>query len=63
MNRFEAIDKALEINALVQQNKFGEAMLAIGMTDEQFPEGESVEELLQAFQVRFADLIRKAGIE
>lgn len=63
MNRFEAIDKLYKVQKLIDKELFGQAMLEIGMTDEQFPEGQSLEELLQAFQVRVADLMKVAGVK
>jgi hypothetical protein len=63
VNRFEALDTLYKVNKLIQEDQFGQAMIAIGMNDEAFPEGQSLEELLQAFQVRIADLMRVAGIK
>ena len=63
MNRFEAIDKLYKVQKLIDKELFGQAMLEIGMNDEQFPEGQSLEELLQAFQVRVADLMKVAGVK
>lgn len=63
MNRFEAIDKLYKVQKLIDKDLFGQAMLEIGMNDDQFPEGQSLEELLQAFQVRVADLMKVAGVK
>lgn len=63
MNRFEAIDKIYKIQELMDQKQLGQAMIEAGMTDEQFPDGQSLEELLQAFQVRVADLMKLAGLK
>jgi len=63
LNRFEAIDKLYKVQKLIDKELFGQAMLEIGMNDEQFPEGQSLEELLQAFQVRVADLMKVAGVK
>jgi hypothetical protein len=63
VNRFEAIDKLYKVQKLIDKEQFGQAMLEIGMNDDQFPEGQSLEELIQAFQVRVADLMRVAGVK
>lgn len=62
INRFEAIDLLIKIQRLLNEEKYGEAMMAIGMDDSVFPEGQTLEEIFQAFQVRLSDLAKQAGV-
>jgi hypothetical protein len=63
MTRFEALDLLIEIRELLQRNKYGEAMARIGMHEDIFDKDQSIRELMDAFQVRYVDLARYAGIE
>lgn len=63
LTRFEALDLLTEVNTLVSEQKFGAAMTLIGMDDQAFSPEQSLDELLQVFMVRFADLARQAGVD
>jgi len=63
LNRFEALDLLYEVNKLVNEQKFGAAMQLIGMDDAAFAPEQTMDEMLQVFMVRFADLARQAGID
>lgn len=63
MDRFEAIDKLSKVQQLIEAKRYGEAMREVGMTDDQFPHGQSFDELFQVFQVRVHDLKKIAGLE
>ena len=63
LSRFEALDLLYDVNQLVNQQKFGAAMKLIGMDDAAFAPEQPLDEMLQVFMVRFADLARQAGID
>lgn len=63
MNRFEALDAVYKINELLEEKRLGEAMQVAGMTEELFPEGATLSELIEIFQVRLTDLMKIAGIK
>jgi hypothetical protein len=63
MTRFEALALLQKVSMLISQEKIFEAMAAIVMDDSVFPEGQKLEEIFQAFEVRLADLMKYAGIK
>lgn len=62
MNRFEALDKLAKVQKLMDDQRYGQAMQEVGMNDDLFPDGQSLDELFGAFMVRVADLCKIAGL-
>lgn len=63
LDRFEALDLLVKVQAELEAGRYGTAMKLVGMTDDLFPEGQTLEELTQAFSVRLGDLTKKAGLQ
>jgi hypothetical protein len=63
LTRFEALDLLIAVHSLLRQERYGEAMETIGMTDDIFESDQSLHELMQAFQIRYIDLARYVGID
>lgn len=63
LTRFEALDLIMEINKLLEEQKYGSAMAKIGMENMPYADETTLEELMQVFEVRMSDLMRYAGIK
>lgn len=63
LTRFEALDLLMKVNNLLAQERYFQAMAAIGMEGQPFEEQIPLEELAQIFAVRLSDLCKYAGID
>jgi len=63
LDRFQALDLLVVVQKLMDESRYGSAMLMVGMTEAAFPSNDSnLQELMDAFKVRLADLMRRAGV-
>lgn len=63
LDRFDALDLLVEVNDLIQAQKYGAAMRLLGMTPEMFAPEQTIEELAQVVEVRMAALAKQAGVK
>jgi hypothetical protein len=62
-NRYEAIDLLVAVMNDVRQDRYGQAMLRIGMDLSLFDEDTTLDELAGVFQVRLIALAKEAGVK
>lgn len=63
INQFEALDLLVAIMKDVNADRYGSAMVRIGMNPDLFDETQTLDELMGAFQVRLIELAKIAGVQ
>lgn len=61
VGRFEAIEILMKINTSIEAQNYAEAFRLAGISEDLF-DGEPLDRVTQAFEVRLADLMKIAGI-